>query len=73
MPEFLYEKTQQEYDTMKEVIRKLCLVANWGVLGGSGLLFTIFSFFDDQKMIFLGIGLLITAFIIHHIINWVFK
>ncbi|MBI05333.1 MAG: hypothetical protein CMI96_05895 [Pelagibacteraceae bacterium] len=61
---------------MKEVIRKLGLVANWFVLGGVGILFTAAGlFFDgtqDQFNLGFGIALLVIALVLHKIINWIF-
>ena len=61
---------------MKEVIRKIGLVANWFVIGGVGILFTAAGlFFDgtqDELNLGLGVALLVIAFVLHKIINWIF-
>ena len=61
---------------MKEVIRKLGLVANWLVLGGVGFFFTAAGLFlgGNQQEFNLGFGiaLLVIAYVVHRIVNWVF-
>jgi hypothetical protein len=62
---------------MKEVLRKLGLVANWSVLGGLGILFTGAGLFvdgtQDELNLGLGVALLVMAFIVHKILNWIFN
>ena len=52
---------------MKEVLRKIGLVANWAVIGGSGIILTGVGLFadtqDDMHFLVL-VFLVITAFII---------
>ena len=62
---------------MKEVLRKIGLVANWAVIGGSGIILTGVGLFadtqDDMLFLVFGIPLVITAFIIHKVLNWIFE
>mgnify|MGYP001477708362 CR=1 FL=1 len=62
---------------MKEVLRKIGLVANWAVIGGSGIILTGVGLFadaqDDMLFLVFGIPLIITAFIIHKVLNWIFE
>jgi len=62
---------------MKEVIRKIGLVANWFVLGGAGILLTVAGLFldstQDKLNLGLGVALLVIAFVLHKIINWIFE
>ena len=62
---------------MKEVLRKLGLVANWSVLGGLGILLTSAGLFvdgtQDELNLGLGVALLVMAFIVHKILNWIFN
>jgi hypothetical protein len=61
---------------MKEVLRKIGLVANWFVLGGAGILLTGAGLFmdgtQDELNLGLGVALLVMAFIVHKTLNWIF-
>ena len=61
---------------MKEVLRKIGLVANWFVLGGLGILFTgaglFFEGTQDGFNLGLGVALLVMALIVHKTLNWIF-
>ena len=61
---------------MKEVLRKIGLVANWFVLGGAGILLTGVGLFMDGTQdgfnLGLGVALLVMAFIVHKTLNWIF-
>ncbi len=63
---------------MKEVLRKLGLVANWLCLGSPGIILTFLGLFVEDKQedqaIFLifGIALFVMALVAHKVINWVF-
>jgi len=62
---------------MKEVIRKIGLVANWFVLGGVGIFLTATGLFldstQDELNLGIGVALLVIAFVLHKIINWIFN
>ena len=61
---------------MKEVLRKIGLVGNWFILGGAGVLFTgaglFFEGSQDGFNLGFGLALIVMAFIVHKIINWIF-
>jgi hypothetical protein len=61
---------------MKEVLRKIGLVGNWVILGGAGILLTGAGLFLDGTQdgfnLGLGVALLVMAFIVHKILNWIF-
>ena len=61
---------------MKEVLRKIGLVGNWLILGGTGIILTAAGLFgggnQDQFNLVFGIFLLVIALILHKIINWIF-
>ena len=62
---------------MKEVLRKIGLVANWFFFGGIGIFCTLAGLFgggtQDNFNLGLGVALLILALILHKIINWIFE
>ena len=61
---------------MKEVLRKISLLSNWLMLGGTGILFTGGSLFgagtQDGFLLGFGVVLLVVAVILHKVINWIF-
>ena len=61
---------------MKEVLRKVGLVANWSVLGGVGILLTGAGLFvdgtQDELNLGLGVALLVMAFIVHKTLTCIF-
>ena len=63
-------------DSVLEVIRKICLAANWVIIGLGGIVFAgaglFFEGTQDQFNLIFGIVLIILAFIIHRITNWIF-
>ena len=55
-----------------EVIRKLCLVANWLCIGGAAVVLMVGGIFGDGIAILFGVGALVIAVVVHKVINWVF-
>ena len=59
-----------------EVIRKLCLVANWLFFGGIALFIVIVTTVDEDipnVLLWVTAGSLIAGFIVQKIVNWVFQ
>ena len=62
---------------MKEVLRKIGLVVNWFLLGGTGILFACAGLFldgtQDEFNLGFGVALIVIALILHKVINWIFE
>ena len=57
-----------------EVIRKLCLVANWLFFGGFAIVTGIMIISESEfLLLFLSLGFIIVGLIVQKIINWVFN
>ena len=57
-----------------EVIRKLCLVANWLFFGGFAIVTGIMILSESEfLLLFLSLGFIIVGLIVQKIINWVFN
>ena len=64
-------------DQLVQIIRKIAMVANFLLLGISGIFFIaagIATINDDQGFnLIMGIVVLLVMVIIHYLINWIFK
>ena len=58
---------------MKEVLRKLGLVANWLCFGGIGVFCAILGFTESYMFFGVSLVLFIVGFVVQKIINWVFE
>ena len=60
---------------MAEIVRKICLVFNWGFFGGLGIVIGVISIIESDMFTLglLALGAFFVGAILHKIINWVFE